>query len=426
MTDQASNQPRVSVIIPVYNTGECLGECLDSVLAQHFSDIEVLCVDDGSTDQSPEVLADYAARDGRVRVLRNDVPSRGPGAARNMALNAATGQFVAFIDSDDLIRPEMIDTLYAAAVQDDADIAMCCFEKFNHEDGVHPASCTYDRTIPEHLDTVPFTWVDLGGRLFELRFASCNKLYRRGFLRDRGLTYEEDAFYEDLPFTFRALLEADRLRFVRQALYLNRKQREGATTFDQGDRVFDALAAMQHLEAFLATRDEFRCLDEAFAAFRFRNLRSYLHKNDLEHIQPFYAALQQYANDPALDENPFLAAEEQRQREQIRQSNLFEFLVRDYWNVNTDLGRVRRRMKIERRGRKRAKAKAKRLRAENERLMAEVEQLGRELDAARDQLAVARPGPGRMRAAAKTMLGPRGVRITRSVVRRGRTPGASP
>ena len=90
---------KVSVVIPVYNAEQYLGECLDSVLGQSLKDIEVICVDDGSADGSAKVLADYAAKDARVRVLSQ--PNAGPGAARNRALDAATGENVVFMDTDD-------------------------------------------------------------------------------------------------------------------------------------------------------------------------------------------------------------------------------------------------------------------------------------------------------------------------------------
>ena len=419
--DSSSGGPTVSVIIPVYNTGEYLAECLDSVLQQTLSDIEVLCVDDGSTDESAKILAEYARRDRRVKVRENPEESRGPGAARNQALEWASGEYVAFVDSDDKVHAEMLESLVVAARESSADVAMCCIRKFAEGDDSYRALCTYERTIPKEFDDVPFTWSQLGGDLFALRFASWNKVYRRSYLIDQDIRFGEDVFYEDLHFTYRALLEANRLRFVRRHLYYNRKQREGATTFDQGDRVFDAVAAMDRFGSYLDAHDEYRSLDGAFAAFRFRKLRNYLHKNDLRHIQPFYAALREQAQDPALEGSPRLSEVDHLQRKRIIKKNLFEYLVWDYWRLHHDRDSWKRRVKRERVRQQRQKARVRELRDEVARLTEENERLRARLD----RPAVARRAFRRLRRratpVAKRLLGPRGAQALRRVVSRDRS-----
>ena len=121
---------KVSVIIPVYNTEQYLGQCLDSVIGQTLKDIEIICVDDGSWDRSPEILRWHAAADGRIRIIRQQ--NSGLGEARNSGLKAATGEYIAFLDSDDWYEPAALEKLYEQAVKDDADICMC--GRINHLD----------------------------------------------------------------------------------------------------------------------------------------------------------------------------------------------------------------------------------------------------------------------------------------------------
>ena len=109
-----THQRPVSVIIPVYNTAPYLSACLDTVLAQTHTALEVIAVDDGSTDATPAILADYAARDPRLRVLHTPASGSGPSVARNLGLRAATGEYFCFVDSDDLCDPDMVGTLLAA------------------------------------------------------------------------------------------------------------------------------------------------------------------------------------------------------------------------------------------------------------------------------------------------------------------------
>ncbi|HJD96893.1 glycosyltransferase, partial [Mailhella massiliensis] len=106
-----SGGPFLSVIIPVYNVEKYLARCLDSVLAQSFSDMEIICVDDGSTDSSPDILRAYAARDARIRLIHQK--NRGIAAARNAGLDAAAGRYVAFVDSDDAVTPDIYKSIFS-------------------------------------------------------------------------------------------------------------------------------------------------------------------------------------------------------------------------------------------------------------------------------------------------------------------------
>ena len=337
------SQPAVTVIIPVFDTEDYLGDCLDSVLAQTLRDIEVLCVDNGSTDDSPRILRSYAERDERVQVIEYPEGGRGPGAARNHGIERARGRYVAFVDSDDLIAPTMLEVLHDAAEASDADLAMCMVEKFNDQEEAF-APCSYGENIPRELDGRAFTWRDIPDRLFELRFTSCNKLYACSFLTEYDVRFSEGIFYEDLNFTYRALLQARAMRFVRQGLYLNRRQRPGATTFTQGSRVFDAFEAMEQLEAFLRADERYEGLLERFEAFRFNRLRKYLYKNDPDHIVAFYDRLQQIARSPQVEANPYLTDMDRQVRERVATISALEYLTTDLWEARTRYSRVKRRV----------------------------------------------------------------------------------
>lgn len=117
--------PLVSIIVPVYQVKEYISECVESLLAQTYTNLEILLVDDGSTDGSGEICDEYAAKDSRVRVVHQG--NQGPSAARNTGLDYAKGEFVAFVDSDDVALPDFITTLYNLAEVDKADIAACAY-----------------------------------------------------------------------------------------------------------------------------------------------------------------------------------------------------------------------------------------------------------------------------------------------------------
>lgn len=118
-----NGSPKISVIVPVYNTARYLARCLDSIAAQTFTDWECICVDDGSTDESGAMLDAYARRDARFRVIHQE--NGGVSRARNAGLDAARGEWIAFVDSDDWVEPEMLEILYNAALENNAELSVC-------------------------------------------------------------------------------------------------------------------------------------------------------------------------------------------------------------------------------------------------------------------------------------------------------------
>lgn len=390
--------PTITVAIPVFNTLPYLADCLDSVLGQSLRDLEVICVDDGSTDGSLELLERYAERDDRVTLVCRDAHDRGPGAARNLVAEQAKGRYLAFVDSDDVIRPTMLEALVQAAETADADVAMCMLRAFD-ADGEHATDCSYDQVIPRHLDNGPFTWRDLGPDVFLLRFASCNKLYRREFLNSLAIRYDEDRYYEDMVFTFRALLEARALAFVREPLYLNRKERVDATTFLQGDRARDAIESLGDLERLLQGETGYSSLLPAFETFRFRKLCTYLVQNDIDNIEPFYDELRRVAASDGLQAAASLTEDEEEVRRRIVATDVWGFLVWYAWYLDAQKLRTSRRLAKARAQRAEFRDRVRELRAENQHLRA--------LEASRG-----------LRSRVRRLLGPRGAAVARKA--RGR------
>ena len=142
-----SDQPVISVIIPVYNVEKFLRECLDSVLAQSFSDFEVLLVDDGSTDGSGAICDEYVERDPRVRVFHRE--NRGQAAARNFAVFQTEADWIAFVDSDDIVHPQYLEILLNATVEQDVRISMC-----DSCEGILPPDDFFDTVNSAHSEKI--------------------------------------------------------------------------------------------------------------------------------------------------------------------------------------------------------------------------------------------------------------------------------
>ena len=122
------NSDLISIIIPVYNVQDYLKECVDAIINQSYSNIEVILVNDGSTDNSPAICDEYSKKDSRIKVIHKK--NEGPAMARNAALDIASGKYLNFIDSDDLIHKDMISILYNNLINNDADISICNYQSF--------------------------------------------------------------------------------------------------------------------------------------------------------------------------------------------------------------------------------------------------------------------------------------------------------
>lgn len=215
--------PKVSVVIPVYNVGGHLLACLDSVAAQSLRDIEVICVDDGSTDGSERLLDLYAASDSRFRVLHRQ--NAGVSAARNAGIEAASAAVVCFVDGDDLLEPMACEKVSKAFENDpELDIVKFSAEPFPEKLSTPWLEGTltledrlfegYSEKLVFEMNSRPFPW---------------NGAYRTSFLRDGGICFPVGVTLgEDQVFSFKTLGRARRTRFLSDSLYRYRLSRKNS------------------------------------------------------------------------------------------------------------------------------------------------------------------------------------------------------
>ena len=237
--------PAVSVIIPVYDTEKYLRECLDSVLNQSLRDIEIICVDDGSTDSSPQILEEYAARDSRVKILRQQ--NKFAGVARNNGMKIARGKYLCFLDSDDTFAPEMLEKMVARAEATDADI-VCC--DFKNEYADNPEKNSVVRVgNGKHRDGNAFSFIDSGLPFGALRLAPWNKIFRREFVAGSPLlTFLDTRSSNDLTFVCTAFALAERVAIVPEAFPTYRRVADSSISKDRGSHQDDSLRAWTDLE----------------------------------------------------------------------------------------------------------------------------------------------------------------------------------
>ena len=238
-------EPAVSVIIPVFNTEPFLGACLDSVLSQTFSDLEIICIDDASTDASPERLAGYAARDRRVRSIRQD-RNRGASAARNAGLEAARGEFVYFLDSDDWIAPGYLEAMVEEARQSRS--AIVVNTRFDDFPAAAVSRNPGSRGAGSH--PLPAAWYPPQFIANKLLSVVWLRLYRRDFLRRSHLVFPETLqAAEDYYFTRVSGLAAGRSWMFSGPPLFHRKR---AGSLSSGNRFDNIRAASLCYDELLA------------------------------------------------------------------------------------------------------------------------------------------------------------------------------
>jgi glycosyltransferase involved in cell wall biosynthesis len=241
--------PAVSVIVPVHNAAKHLSSCLRSIVEQTLTDVEILLVDDGSTDASAQIIAEFAATDSRITCLPG--PGVGSaGAARNVGLERATGDYLSFLDADDFFAPTMLADLHAKAVADRADIVICKFRVYDERtDDANPVS--WPLRLEYFPDQTPFSPDAAADALFlATNPAAWNKLFRTDFIRKTGLQFQGLRRTNDAFFTYSALSQATRLSYLDDYLL---SYRTGNTTSLRGSRDKEPLA---WVDALIAIRAE--------------------------------------------------------------------------------------------------------------------------------------------------------------------------
>lgn len=223
------NQPKVSVIIPVYNTEKYLRECLDSIVNQTLKDIEIICVDDGSSDGSPCILEEYRAKDSRVVVIKQ--ANSGLSSARNRGMHRAHGEYIAFVDSDDYLELNALEKASQIAIAEDLDIIV--FErrmffdtkKLTQNPPFHYKHITEATEIMSGIQHV-MTSKDQGTYCVTVWSA----LWRRAFLEEHHISFKEGIIHEDHLFSFQAYMAADRVMRIPNKLYHRRVREDSIMT----------------------------------------------------------------------------------------------------------------------------------------------------------------------------------------------------
>ena len=228
--DNSIDTPKVSVIVPVYNMKQYLGECIDSILKQTLTSIEVICIDDGSTDNSLQILEEFKTKDNRIYIYGKKNEGLGAASARNCGLNYARGEYVLILDSDDFFEPAMIEIIVERAEKTNADIVI--FGGYEYDDKRHIKrvlnGILNEKFIPKKK---VFSASDCSETIFQLsQGMAWNKLFKRAFIENTGIRFQNIKFSDDAYFTFSNMVLARRITVINELLINYRVNTGGSQT----------------------------------------------------------------------------------------------------------------------------------------------------------------------------------------------------
>lgn len=222
------DNPKVSVIVPVYKVDKYLSPCLDSIINQTLKEIEIIIVDEGEQDRCREIIDYYESRDPRI-VAPHD-KNGGYGASCNKGMDIARGEYLAFVESDDMIEPEMLEEMYAYAKKIDADIVKTPFYYWDGEDKF--IDCEYRRELEQQCPFGKTFSMKEFGQLLNVHASLWSGLYRTSYMKDKKIRFVEakGGAYVDVGFRIDTLINSDKIAWLDKPYYIYRTTNEDSTT----------------------------------------------------------------------------------------------------------------------------------------------------------------------------------------------------
>lgn len=239
--EQQQKEIKVSVIMSLFNVEKYMNTAIDSVLNQTLQDIELICINDGSVDNSLQIAQDYAKKDSRVTVLTYE-DTKGQAYARNRGMDIAKGKYIGYVDGDDWVEPDMFEKLYNDAEKNGCEISFCgaalydeLVQKYDYKNVYYNLDLiptSFDNRVFHHSETKSL----LTGCI---NVALWNKIYRTDFMNKYNIRFPEYFIYEDMPFFYDAWFKADKISMIRDCCYYYRINRSGSTMAKVGSKVLD-------------------------------------------------------------------------------------------------------------------------------------------------------------------------------------------
>lgn len=260
--------PKISIIVPVYNVEKYLRQCIESILTQTYTNLEIIIVNDGSTDESGKICSEYASMDSRIKYISQE--NHGISMARNTAIDVSTGEYIGFIDGDDWIAADMYDVLYENAVNYSADISECSIKSVDEgtrKTGVQDTNISV--TVLEGIDKIK-------DNMIRSTHSMCNKLFHKQLFE--GIRLPKGKIYEDLFTTYKLIDKANRIVVL---------SKEGYYYVSHPDSITRSSFNIRHMDVIDASIERYHYITNRYPNLE-RECRNYILSNLIWGIDKAY------------------------------------------------------------------------------------------------------------------------------------------
>lgn len=269
-------RPKISIIVAVYNVQDYVEKCLESLINQTFKDIEIVCVNDGSTDKSLEIIKEYARKDSRIKIITQE--NKGVAAVRNEGLSHANGEYIQFVDGDDWINFTLCERVYSLAKKHDSDIVMFNVAFYDNKKNYVMTGKFFDiKKWKNHVDeNTIHTYKDCKS-IFYGNLSAANKLYKKSFLDEIDCKFPLDVRFEDHLFHLHSVFCAKKINILDEKHYYYRQNRKNSmmTTLKSTKVVFDIFKVVDLIEKMIRNIEKFDKLKYLFFQFKYESLTHY-------------------------------------------------------------------------------------------------------------------------------------------------------
>ncbi|MEI0608166.1 glycosyltransferase, partial [Brachyspira pulli] len=263
---------KVSIVVPIYNVSEYLRECLDSIVNQTLKDIEIICVNDGSTDNSLEIIKEYSKKDSRIIII--DKPNSGYGHSMNVGIDRATGKYIGIVEPDDYVKLDMYETLYNEAEKNDVNIVKSDFYRFTgSNDKINLKYHSITNNKKQYYNKILSPSNDI--EVFNFYMMNWTGIYKTEFIKLNKIRHNETpgASFQDNGFWFQNFTLTDTIYFIDKAFYYNRRDNPNSSVHNK-EKVFCIKHEFDFIKNFLENNIELK--NKYIYIYQYRKFHSYL------------------------------------------------------------------------------------------------------------------------------------------------------
>ena len=263
---------KFSVVLPVYNVADYLRECLDSLINQTYSNLEIICVNDGSTDNSLAILQEYAAKDSRIKVF--DRVNSGSGISRTFGISQSSGDYLSFIDPDDWVELDMYEKLCEFIMIHNSVVVEFAYKQYFEVENIFvhgkhvkaiQKNCKVDLSAIDQ-----YSWKDFSNVLLKYQSPCWNKVYLRKFILDNHIEFSDHPTGQDIAFLHGVLFFVDKIDLLHQEFYIYRKRQGSAIASTKKRNLIYLFDQIDRTEKTLKRAGVFDCLKKDFQAYKMR------------------------------------------------------------------------------------------------------------------------------------------------------------